>query len=237
MSVTRIIDLFKNISAGATAEQVFLRLREDHQRDKIPFTYGVSRKVAKPIWAGNLPLEAAKNAALKRYPKKGSGQTCNVEVIKNLHRLADGKSRQTGNVPRVNYPYGRDKMLPLSLDFYFIEAGKVYLVLIQPRKMECPNIFSLAILAKIIKSAYVPDIFDDAELCLIDMSADCVGGERRISMYGFSDLPNVSDKEIARVLEVYDAGYALYSAWAEQNPKKVNKSKDTGDQQGMLDFS
>lgn len=212
-----------------------LKLLKSRHGSRAPFTYNVARHTAMSLWAGDITLAAAEGAAAQS--KMGElGKRCNLEVIRLIYEYSKPFNSMCRRIPAQPYPVSQDAFIPIPIDFYFSVDGVPKLFLLQPRRTHAPEDKALGLVAGIICDVYIPDIFEHAELYLLDLKS--TAGVRIPRVLGFSDLPRTPQEEIRQLLQVYLEAYRMYEVWAAQQPKQNkedNRKKPDGNT-GQIEF-
>ncbi len=210
-----------------------LKLLQRRFRKRPPFTYRVARRVAFALWSGDLKLSVAK-AAVDKARLNVLGKRCNHEVIEAIYELSKHHNRLCYRLSPQPYQIRRDAYIPVPLEFYFTNSGKPNLVFLQPRKTHAPDDRALGMIAGIIEEVYLPDVFEEADLFLLDLQSG--DKEREPRVLGFSDLPRMPQEEIRDLLEVYLEAHRLYELWAAEQPPEERKKRSPERDSGQFDL-
>lgn len=194
------------------------------------FNYVPVRKVARSLISGELTRGAATQACLSKGSPSGRKQ--NAEVADLVWEWSKKHSFSCYDIKARTYQIRSDLKIPVKLDFYYVHSGQVYLFWLQPRKTYSLNTQQFGILATVIRQLFAVDDFEGANLQILDLSAPDGSGERATELYGFEELPMLSDAELSGYLGEFAAAYDTLSEEGFE-PKK-RQYKQPGQDQGQL---
>lgn len=201
-------------------------LRELHSLDKgsPPFSYDRAWQMAFPLYSGTVSLAAALEAC--RRMKVPLGARCNAEVVNILWRDAQRASYFCHPLKERLFPIRRDLAVPVRPRFYFVKDDVVHLFWLQPRKKFNLTEEQLGILASVLKQTFAVDDFENAHLYLLDTSADAEDGQRSPKVFGFEDLPLLTDEALKAA---FDRFVAAYDAFIVERMPKPKRRRPEGD--------
>jgi hypothetical protein len=182
--------------------------------------------MAFPLYSGTVSLEAAlKSCRRMRVPL---GARCNGEVVKILWQDAQRNSYFCHPLKDRLFPIRRDLSIPVRPRFYFVKDGVVHIFWLQPWKDFNLTEEQLGVLASVIKQTFVVDDFDNAELYLLDTSADEENGQRSPRVFGFDDLPILTDDALKAAFDRFAAAYDAFVAERRPKPEQSRRKHDPG---------
>lgn len=193
-------------------------------RGRPPFSYGLSWRIAPALYRGELSLSAAL-AACKRM-KIPIGARCNAEITEIIWRDAQGAQYFCRPLKDRFFQIRKDLVIPVKPKFYFVKDGKVYIYWLQPWKCFDLSTEQLGLLASVIKSTFVRDDFDDADLYLLDTSADGDDGVRTPKVLHFADLPLLSEEGLTAALSRFAVAYDRFVENRKPRPDQMPDRPD-----------
>jgi len=190
------------------------------------FNYDPARRAARALYSGEVPLDAAVHGCLH----KGNplGRRSNAEVVKLIWKAAQGRQLFCHDLSPRQFFIRSDLGISVSPLFYFIEADRIKIYWLQPRRRYGLTYEQMGVLAAIIRLAFVRDDFDAAGLELFDASVPEGSRERAGATYSFSDLPVLSDSDIKSALTRFVAAYDEICAEDVQPSTRKDKRRDGG---------
>jgi hypothetical protein len=133
---------------------------------------------------------------------KGSpaGRGQNVEVIDHLWQAGEGRQLGARHLEVRSYSIRRDLSIRVPVDLLVIERKTPSVFWLQPRRGFAFSTRGLGVVASILRDVYLTDELGGAGLEILDVSAPH-RGQRVHAEYRLSDLPIISDDEVAAVLQ------------------------------------
>lgn len=179
-------------------------LRQHYERPSPVWGYRPAKSAAKPVYSGEISLQAA----LEGVRKRGNplGRTANTEVVELIWKTAQGRHFHCHDLkPR---PFFIRKDLSILVDplFFFVERGRVKIFWLQPRRGYAPSLEGMAALAIMVRMTFA-DEFDDADLELLDLRVPEDEEKRVARILNFADLPVCSEEVLRNALERFARAY------------------------------
>ena len=216
-------------SIQPSAEGILRRLHELDRR-KPTWSYDLSWRLAVPLYSGRISQAAALKAC--RKIKDSVGAKSNAEVVSILWDDAQRASYLCHPLKDRLFPIRHDLVIPVRPRFYFVKDGSVHLFWLQPWKRFELTEEQLGILASVIKQTFVVDDFEDANLYLLDTSADEGDEKRSPEVFGFDDLPLLSDDALKAAFDRFAVAYDIFVA--ERQPKAERPRPELDQRQQRL---
>lgn len=200
--------------------------RELHRLDggMPPFSYNLSWRVAPALYSGELSLAAAL-AAAKRL-QVPVGVRSNAEVIEIIWRDAQGAQDLCRPLSDRDFQIRKDLAIPVKPKFFFVRDGKVYIYWLQPWKRFELTQEQLGLLASVIKMTFIRDDFSEADLHLLDTSADSEYGMREPKVLHLNDLPLLSEEKLTAALGRFASAYDRFVANRKPQRDQTRGSRD-----------
>ena len=154
------------------------------------------------------------------------GAKCNAEVVDIMWRAAREAAYLCHPLSDRLFPIRRDLAIPVRPRFYFVMDGVAQIFWLQPWKVFDLTEEQLGILASVIKQTFVVDDFAEAELYLLDTSADDKEGPRRPRIFGFNDLPILSDEQLTAAFDRYAAAHDIFVSQRKPRPERKRPEAD-----------
>lgn len=154
----------------------------------VPWNYLTSTRAVKQGYKGLHNLDALISACSREKTKQGCSS--NQEVIKLVGPLSFGRSTQVFDLPRRQFPFGRNLLSGYRVPFFFVENGTVKLFYLQPRKTFALNRDQLGMVATIHKTFLLDTEFygAKADVEYVDVSADPLTNVRALRHYSLESL-------------------------------------------------
>lgn len=186
--------------------------------------YGPARAMSKPVFSGEITMEAA----VAGCRRKGNplGYELNAEVAGLVWEAAQGRSFQCFDLSKRPFSIRRDLRFWVDPLFFFVERGKVKIFWLQPRRGFCPTLEGFGALAVIIRMTFA-DEFDEFDLELLDLSKPSGSKERLPRTFGFSTLPRLSEDDVRGALARFAQAYDRVSDMGVQRPERRPRPSDT----------
>lgn len=196
------------------------------------WSYGPARAMAKPVFSGELSLDAA----LEGCKNRGNplGRESNAEVAEHIWEAAKGRSFQCHKLAKRPFTIRRDLALLVDPLFFFVESRRVKIFWLQPRRRYSPTIAGMGALAVMVRMTYSGE-FDDFDLELLDLSVPDGKKERVRRIFGFGDLPTIAEDVVRDALERFAQAYDIVCSVGVQRPERRRRRRD--DDQQSLGFS
>ena len=123
------------------------------------------------------------------------GRASNAEMVTLAAPLAFGRETQVFNLPRKQFPFGRDMRAGFNIPFFLVENRVVKLYYIQPRKKSALTHDQLSMVATIHKRHLLDTEFygQVVDLEYVDLSQDPVTKVREVKTYSLGSLNLWSD--------------------------------------------
>lgn len=227
LSVPPIHDVVRLVASPEGSTVASLR---DYYNGGGSFNYVPVRKLARALVSGKL----TKNAAMLSCLSKGSpsGRKQNAEVAELVWEWSRKHDFRCFDIKPRPYKIRADLEIPVKLDFYFVQGGKVYFFWLQPRKTYALNTQQFGILATVIRQLFAIDDFEGAKLQILDLSAPDGSDVRSTQVHSFDSLPMLTDEKLEQYLGDFAKAYDLLTDEGFE-PKK-RQYKKPQDDQGQL---
>lgn len=185
--------------------------------------YGPARAMAKPVFSGEISIEAAVQGCRNRG--NPLGRESNAEVARFVWSAAQGRSFQCFNLSKRPFAIRQDLRFWVDPLFFFVEDRRVKIFWLQPRRGFYPTLEGFGTLAVIIRMTFA-DEFDAFDLELLDLSVPSGSKERIPRTLGFSTLPQLSDDVVRDALARFAQAYDSVSNMGIQRPERRPRPSD-----------
>ena len=196
------------------------------------WTYSPVRRVASPLLARELPL----SAALAACERRGSAvsRRMNAEVAQLVWDAGEGRTMQCYPLSRRYFSIRHDLQLRIPADFYLVEQGRPVVFWLQPRKGFALDDFGRRLLASVVHRELSLE-WDEFDFEMLDTSPLSPGEARCARTFRFADLPLLSEREIAAVMQQFADAFDVVSEMdltPARNSERRTDQPDAG--QGMF---
>lgn len=188
-----------------------------------PFSYDLSWRLALPLYSGAIKLNAALEACHRLKPPLGA--KCNAEVVEIMWQDSQGTSYFCHPLKDRFFPIRHDLLIPVRPRFYFVKNGVVNVFWLQPWKKFSLSEEQLGILASVIKQSFFFDDFENANLYLLDTSADSENERRKPQVFSLDNLPILSDEALKSAFDRFAMAYDIFLV--NRKPKSPRVRPDT----------
>jgi len=173
---------------GTTVDEMFQWLLVYYNGSSVPWNYVRGRKCIFAAYKGLHRLDQLLAGCAAET--NDIGRTCNIELVSLAAPLAFGRKTQPFNLPRKQFPFGRDLRAGYHIPFFFVEDGIVKLYYVQPRKRSALSIDQLSMVATIHKRFLLDEEFYDqrSDVEYVDISLTPETGERELRNYSLDNL-------------------------------------------------
>lgn len=173
---------------GSTVDEMFAWWTAYYDRNPVPWNYLRGTKCVRASYGGlhNLPQLVAGCAA----EKIDQGRVSNSEIVTLAAPLAFGRRTQVFDLPRRQFPFGRDNRAGYRIPFFFVEDSVVKLYHLQPRKGAAPTHEQMSMTATIYKRFLLDTEFyglpSDVEI--VDLAEDPTTKTRGVTRLSLAEL-------------------------------------------------
>ena len=175
-------------AGGSTVDEMFGWWLAYYNRDPAPFNYVRGTKIVRRSYGGlhNLRLLLAGCAGEKIEQSRKS----NSEIVTLAAPLAFGRQTQVFDLPRRQFPFGRNMRAGYRVPFFFVEGGVVKLYHLQPRKGASVSFAQMSMVATIYKRFILDTEFygHKVEVEIVDLAEDPGTKNRAVNRYSLNDL-------------------------------------------------
>jgi hypothetical protein len=187
---------------GSTRDEMISYWLAYYDSDNVPWNYRASTRVVKHSYRGLHALSSLLAACACEKTKQG--RASNEEVIKLAAPISFGRSTQVFDLPRRQFPFGRDLFSGYRVPFFFVENGIVKLFYLQPRKNYSLSPDQLGMVATIHKSFLLDTEFfgSRTDIEYVDVSANDVSGVREVKHYTLDSLRLWPEKRLQERLSL-----------------------------------
>jgi hypothetical protein len=185
--------------------------------------YGPAKTIAKPVFSGELSVEAAVEGCRRRG--NPLGRDSNAEVAGLVWEAAQGRSFQCFDLSKRPFAIRQDLKFWVDPLFFFVERGRVKIFWLQPRRGFYPTLEGFGTLAVIIRMTFIDD-FDEFDLELLDLSVPPGSKKRVPRTLGFSVLPQLSEDDVRAALERFAQAYDCVRDMGVQRPERRPRPSD-----------
>lgn len=206
-----------------TVEETIVELIKHYQGSPV-FNYQTVCKICRPLFSGNLTLNAAIQACMTR----GSplGRKFNADVAAYVWESSQDRNTMCFDVSPRDYAIRSDIRIGVAPLFYFVENGKVYFYWLQPRRGHNLNKEQLGVLGSIIKSTFIVDDFEQADIEILDLSAPPGSRERTVQIHTLSNLPILAPDALEAKLSIFAQAYDAVCKMEIKQPERPQKKPD-----------
>lgn len=194
--------------------------------------YDLCWRLAHPLYSGVIPFSAAL-AAAGRITNPVNRRS-NEEVIQVL--WSDSQRISYHCHPLRPRPFGIrfDLDIIVKPRMYIVENGQAKIFWLQPWKFFELSEEQMGVLATVIRHAFAIDEFEHADLYLLDTSADKYSRARRPRVFGFADLPLLTDAQLKSAFDRFALAYDAYQQNRRPPPKPPKHPHNDDPDQGTL---
>jgi hypothetical protein len=185
--------------------------------------YGPARAMAKPVFSGEVSMDAAVEGCRSRG--NPLGRESNAEVAGLVWEAAQGRSFQCFDLSKRPFAIRQDLKFWVDPLFFFVEHGRIKIFWLQPRRGFYPTLEGVGTLAVIIRMTFI-DEFDEFDLELLDLSVPRGSKERVPRTLGFSVLPLLSEDNVRAALERFAQAYDRVRDMGVQRPERHPRQSD-----------
>ncbi len=183
-------------AGGSTVDEMVGWWQAYYDRDPVPWNYVRGTKVVRTAYTGlhNLSQLVAGCAA----EKIEQGRKSNSEIVELAAPLAFGRRTQVFDLPRRQFPFGRDNRAGYRIPFFFVEDNTVKLYHLQPRKSAAVTFDQMGMVATIYKRFILDTEFygQKVDLEIVDLAEDKISHAREVNRYKIDDLELWSDARL-----------------------------------------
>lgn len=175
-------------AAGATVEEMLAWWLTYYDRDPVPWNYVRGTKIVRSSYDGLHELRLL--LAGCEAEKIEQGRKSNSDVVTLAAPLAFGRRTQVFDLPRRQFPFGRDIRAGYRVPFFFVENGVVKLYHLQPRKGASVTFDQMGMVATIYKRFILDQEFygQTCDVEIVDLAADPESEERVVNRYSLAEL-------------------------------------------------
>lgn len=183
-------------AAGSTVGEMSDWWLAYYDRDPVPWNYVRGTKIVRKSYEG-LHNERALLAACAAE-KIEQGRRSNAEIVSLAAPLAFGRQTQVFDLPRRQFPFGRDNRAGYRIPFFFVEGGVVKLYHLQPRKSASVSFEQMGMVATIYRRFILDTEFygQNVDVEIVDLAEDEETGERAVNRYSLADLELWPEKRL-----------------------------------------
>jgi hypothetical protein len=212
-------------------DETISRLVQHVIAPKPPWTYNPVRAVAPPLLARELPLSAAMHACGRRGPQVA--RDMNMEVGRIVWEAGAGRKLRCFPLSARHFAIRHDIQLRIPADFYLVEERRPVVFWLQPRKGYLLDDFGRRLLASVVRQEMAPE-WDEFDFEMLDASPLAPGEARCARMFRGADLPLLSDKEVAEVMQRFADALDVVRAMDLDDKKGTDDRPDGPDPIGLL---
>lgn len=199
-------------------------LVEYYTRKKGLFSYEPARKIAKPLYSGEIGLPAALEGCLTKGNPRG--RKSNAEVVELIWQAAQGRSLLCHDLKKRDFAIRRDLAIAVHAPFYFVENGQVKIYWLQPRRGYGLTQHQMGLLGSIIRMSIATEDFEGADIELFDTSIPAGSKTRVPRTFNFADLSVTDAKATIEALRLFAAAYDEVCEMDIPKPAQRDKKRD-----------
>ena len=183
-------------AGGSTVEEMVSWWLVYYDSEPVRWNYLCGTKVVRKSYSGlhNLRLLLAGCEA----EKIDQGRRSNAEIVTLAAPRAFGRQTQVFDLPRRQFPFGRDIRSGYRIPFFFVESGVVKLYHLQPRKGASVTRDQMGMIATIYKRFILDQEFygQKSDVEIVDLAVDPRTKERVVNAYSLSALEVWSEERL-----------------------------------------
>ncbi len=182
---------------GATRDELMYWFLTYYNTDGAPWNYRSGTRCLKEGYRGLHNLNQLVAGCAREKTK--NGRKANEVIVRMAGPVAFGRTTQVFDLPRRQFPFGRDLYAGYRIPFFFVESGVVKLYFLQPRKGSNLTYDELCMVATIHKRYLLDTEFfgQKVDVEYVDLSADPVTNMRELHSYSLESLELWPEKRLA----------------------------------------
>ncbi len=185
-------------AGGSTVDEMVSWWLAYYDRKPVPWNYLRGTKVVRKSYDGLHVLRQL--LAGCELEKIEQSRKSNAEIVELAAPLAFGRQTQVFNLPRRQFPFGRDNRAGYRIPFFFVEGGVIKLYHLQPRKNSSASVTleQMGMVGTIYKRFILDQEFygQKADVEIVDLSEDRVTHARAVRRYSLADLELWSERRL-----------------------------------------
>jgi hypothetical protein len=211
---------------GSTVDEAYAWFLAYYEREAVPWNYLRGIKCVREGYRGLHVLPQLVAGCLSE--KIEQGRVSNTEIVTLAAPLAFGRKTQVFDLPRRQFPFGRDLRAGYRIPFFFVEDGVVKLYYLQPRKGANLTYDQMCMVATIHKRFLLDTEFfgQRSEMEYVDLAADPVSKERVLTRHSLATLELWPEERLRDRLTLVAEAFERVRASGLVKPKRIVRRPD-----------